>query len=66
MSSNGDSINKSRIIKRIMNDNKKIDTKDVLVTSIDRSITENKKVVPSDRIYKRQPKEEIKEVLFII
>jgi len=60
---NGDSINKSRIIKRMMTDNKKIDTREVLVTSIDNSIQENKlKVVPSDRIYKRQPKEETLEV----
>jgi len=67
-SSSSDSINKSRIIKRIMNDNKrsdnviKIDTSTINVNSIDTSSSTINRVIPSDRIYKRQPKEENTEV----
>ena len=67
-SSSSGSINKSRIIKRIMNDNKKsdnvikIDTSTVNVNSIDTSSSTINRVIPSDRIYKRQPKEENTEV----
>ena len=51
-----------------MNDNKKsdnvikIDTSTINVNSIDTSGSTINRVIPSDRIYKRQPKEEHTEV----
>lgn len=63
--SSGDSTSRSRIIKRIMSDTKKISIDST--TKVDNTINNNRlNVTPSDRIYKRQPKEENNEVHIVL